>query len=66
MNHRAAALVAWATLYTAGLLAPRDAQMAGGMPSARVDPPQAESGRIWTPGQDAPAPSGGKSAIWTP
>jgi hypothetical protein len=53
-------------LYTAGLLAPREEQMAA-LSGLDEREPAAAAGRLWTPGQDAPTPAGGKkSAIWTP
>lgn len=61
-NHLGEPGVAEATyrlLYTAGLLTPREA------PPGAAAPASAASG-LWTPGQEAPAPTGGKSAIWTP
>jgi hypothetical protein len=67
LNEPGIADATYRLLYTAGLLAPRDAQAAAAMGSARVDAPQQpEPGRIWTPGQEAPAAGGGKPAIWTP
>jgi hypothetical protein len=71
LNEPGIADATYQLLYTAGLLVPRGA---GGAPQPHAGrramepapPAAAEPGRIWTPGQDAPAPSGGKSAIWTP
>jgi hypothetical protein len=69
LNEPGVADATYQLLYSAGLLVPRGP--AGAMPAAGRAPlesPAASSdtGRIWTPGQDAPAPGGGKSAIWTP
>ncbi|HEX6960667.1 MAG TPA: hypothetical protein VF175_02280 [Lacipirellula sp.] len=68
LNEPGVADATYRLLYSAGLLAPRDAQAAAAMGGQRVDAPQQpEPGRIWTPGQDAPAAGGGaKPAIWTP
>jgi hypothetical protein len=66
LNEPGVADATYRLLYTAGLLAPREEQMA---PLSGLDErePAAAPGRLWTPGQDAPAPAGGKkSAIWTP
>jgi hypothetical protein len=65
LNEPGIADATYRLLYTAGLLAPRDAQMAAG--AGRVDAPQAEPSRLWVPGQEAPAAGGAaKPAIWTP
>ena len=60
LNEPGIADATYRLLYTAGLLTPRDVPTPMG-------PPAAEPSRLWTPGQDAPAPAGGgKPAIWTP
>jgi hypothetical protein len=67
LNEPGIADATYQLLYTAGLLAPRDAQAAAAAGASRVDAPQPEPGRIWTPGQEAPAAAGAaKPAIWTP
>jgi hypothetical protein len=58
-------------LYSAGLLVPRGPAGPHAAPgrAAMATPAAAaaEPGRIWTPGQETPQPTGGaKSAIWTP
>jgi tetratricopeptide (TPR) repeat protein len=70
LNEPGVADATYQLLYTAGLLVPRGP--GGGIPAGarstlEAPAPSADSGRIWTPGQDAPqAASGAKPAIWTP
>jgi hypothetical protein len=75
LNEPGVADATYQLLYSAGLLVPRGA--GGGVPPGAMPPgggsplatpsPASEPSRLWTPGQDAPAPAGGgKSALWTP
>jgi tetratricopeptide (TPR) repeat protein len=74
LNEPGIADATYQLLYTAGLLVPRGP--AGAMPAAApgavgrspagAAAVPAESGRIWTPGQDTAPAAGGKSAIWMP
>jgi tetratricopeptide (TPR) repeat protein len=67
LNEPGVADATYRLLYTAGLLQPRE--VPGAMPAGRapMEAPAAETGRLWTPGQEAPAPAGGKKpVIWTP
>jgi tetratricopeptide (TPR) repeat protein len=60
LNEPGIADATYRLLYTAGLLAPRE------VPSAAAAA-TAEPSRLWTPGQETAAPTGGsKPAIWTP
>jgi hypothetical protein len=65
LNEPGVADATYRLLYSAGLLAPREAP--GAMPVGRapLEAPPAEPSRLWTPGQEA-APAGNKPVIWTP
>jgi tetratricopeptide (TPR) repeat protein len=66
-NEPGVAEAAYRLLYSTGLLAAREPS-AGAMPASRtsLETPTAEPSRLWTPGQESPAPAGNKPAIWTP